>query len=645
MRAENTTPSAKIFDSVILSLCEASDVARSMDMLKLSSSLGHEPSVDVKCSLLNMLAATENFEAAKELFAKRSWTLESALLERVVNQELRSGNIALAAKRFHQLFLQAGNRPRSRLAHQMLHALVVSEANVGLDIGLNTSENEKLSAAQLFDMILTNGADLALREDMTTDSRHSFSQNSYTPDVYRQDKETIQAVRIDTLPQRKLKKLKKTICEFGTSLLLNYAGENFSSTSLHHAINFTASHLNSWAQDNSIFDKIVVYLCSEAPENEFRSIAGEILGLNLKLNSFTYGKILNRLNHIGAFDAVCLLYRNLNGKTNFSRMAINAILVAHVNLGEIDKALTILLDLRTEDHVDVKSYVIVLSALMKKNRHTDALSLVQEMMDAGIQPNLMILTFVAEIFTELDAVDRALAACNAIMSHHDASKSPREFRKRALRIFAKIVSTRATCDEVLAIFDTLCEKYGRLIKADAVNTVLATGGKVLSFADLQRVFLWMKQKGIQPDVYTFSSLLNPVVEKFNKEGISFILSEMDNAGVVPNDVILCQLLGFFVKSSDADGMLKVWKYALSHGLSWNPPMGLLGPMLSYIPLEEAQAIFQHLRTNGYPFDKRFLSRASHLLSRELGPKDPRAKIKKKLKGLQCWNSEKGDGAC
>ena len=69
----------------------------------------------------------------------------------------------------------------------------------------------------------------------------------------------------------------------------------------------------------------------------------------------------------------------------------------------------------------------------------------------------------------------------------------------------------------------------------------------------------MQAKGVRPDEWTYTSLINLFVKKEDQNGAYAVFMEMQAKGVRPNVVTYTSLINLFVKKEDEKGAYAVFE--------------------------------------------------------------------------------------
>ncbi|KAJ3213653.1 hypothetical protein HDU67_002615 [Dinochytrium kinnereticum] len=573
MRSTNLTPSYAALESLLMSFCQDADARKSMAMLKVLSVFGYKPSTKALTTVLSMLTGKNNFEAAERAITlSLQGNVNADAIEVLVTQYLGKNDVSSALRHFRSI-LQNGGKASPFVANHLLQHLV--------------SQENQQDALACVDLVLKAGITLS-----------PASSPSPEPPSLSEDLASHQS------PDPRF-------LSFGVQLLKQYAKLNADKPMLRDAIVFTATGLPTWGSDKYLFDAIVMKILDETDHLGFQKVARQIRHLNLQLHPWTYGRLLWRLARRGDHYTVLQFHRYLHRtQTQMSRMAFNAILYSYVHSRNVKEVLKVIRDPFHSHCVDAKSYATVVSFLFRQRRSDQAFDLIREMGWKGVKPNAALLTDIAENLLKHDDLEGAVAVCSAMLREGKGREgvAAQDLRHQAIRILAKAYGTLKDGEDIRTALSNLSITYDQSLTLRMLNGLLSTQGKSSTLSSLKPIYNLLLDLQLRPDLHTFSSLLTPIVRDKDLPGIRLLLAEMDDQNVKPNHVIMCQLVKFFLNTNDRDGLIRLWEFFVKGGGEWDPPMGLVGPMLSLVDVGDAVKVFRGLEKRGCAFDNEFRDR-------------------------------------
>ncbi|KAL0431469.1 UNVERIFIED_CONTAM: Pentatricopeptide repeat-containing protein [Sesamum radiatum] len=297
--------------------------------------------------------------------------------------------------------------------------------------------------------------------------------------------------------------------------------------------------------------------------------------LGVKADNYTFASVLS-LSSLQQFDFGRQVH-SLIIKTGFLRTTsvVNSLVTMYFNCESVTDAYGVFEEVGCEIGDEI-TYNAIIAGLVNLEKDEDALSLFIDMQTVGLRPTE--LTFVsvmgACLFSKLASQVHGLAIKMSFEEYTSVSNAA--------------ISMYSNCGEL----DAACLVFRRLKEKDIVswNAIIASYAQENLGKDAILAYLQMQRQGIEPDEFTFGSLLA------SSELLEVV--EMIQAIVIKNSLILKvevsnALLSAFSRNGEIEQASKIFCGVQSRNLiSWNAMIS--GFLLNGLPANGLQQFFKML---------------------------------------------------
>ncbi|WJX10474.1 hypothetical protein P8452_01192 [Trifolium repens] len=262
-----------------------------------------------------------------------------------------------------------------------------------------------------------------------------------------------------------------------------------------------------------IYNHVLDVLLSENMFKMINPLYNNMKGEGLEPNVFTYNILLKALCKNGKVDGACKLLVEMSNKgCPPDDVSYTTIISSMCKSGEVDKAKE--LAQRFEPVVPV--YNALIHGVCREYRIKEAFDLMNEMVDKGVDPNVISYSTVISCLSDMGDIDLSLAVFG--------------------RMFVR------GCSPNVHTFTSLIKGYfvrGRL--GDALG-------------------LWnlMIQEGVWPNVVSFNTLIHGLCSNGNMDEAISVWNQMEKDFVRPNVTTYSTIINGFAKSGDLISACEVW---------------------------------------------------------------------------------------
>lgn len=288
----------------------------------------------------------------------------------------------------------------------------------------------------------------------------------------------------------------------------------------------------------------------------------EIRKKGLKPDEKTYNFLMHAFARRGEIKRVILLFTEVErelGQTNgfhYSAVLLAASVAQdHSMLYEWFERLQ--KDAKVE--VGLSHYNIMIDACARTVDAEGALNLLDEMMERGIDPNVITWTTVIALYSYRHDSDTAQSVFDRMESSGILPN---------IITYGALMNAYVNCenmDAVLLILDEV-EKSDLETNSIIYNIVLKGYGLTRNIAGVRRVFDHMLRLGLQPDLYTYTGIINALCEHGSVAEADSVLEKMIQERVTPNVFTYSALMDGHLRTGNSQRARELYAEMLERGI-------------------------------------------------------------------------------
>eukprot|EP00276_Gloeochaete_wittrockiana_P016722 CAMPEP_0184345096 /NCGR_PEP_ID=MMETSP1089-20130417/13544_1 /TAXON_ID=38269 ORGANISM="Gloeochaete wittrockiana, Strain SAG46.84" /NCGR_SAMPLE_ID=MMETSP1089 /ASSEMBLY_ACC=CAM_ASM_000445 /LENGTH=860 /DNA_ID=CAMNT_0026675263 /DNA_START=1 /DNA_END=2580 /DNA_ORIENTATION=+ len=288
-------------------------------------------------------------------------------------------------------------------------------------------------------------------------------------------------------------------------------------------------------------------------------------------NTRTYNTVLKGLLRAGLIDEAGALKVEMKQRgIEMDEVSYTTLIDSEVKAGNLDRALMTFNDMsrlalkRPSIHPNAYTYTVLIAALARAQRLSEASRMFDEMKGAGVNPSIHTYTALLDACVRGRAMSKASGLFRELLENNDPSLQPN------LVTFNTYLLGLCRSDTIMELdkaFVTLEEMRRRGVHPDTCtyNTLLLGCVRVGDIGRAADTFASMKVAGISVDLYTYNTLITGYCNARDMDLALQVLAHMEEEGIEADLCTYNALLYGFVTSGQMDTAYKLFQFIVRTG--------------------------------------------------------------------------------
>uniref|UniRef100_A0A0D9V1D4 Pentacotripeptide-repeat region of PRORP domain-containing protein n=1 Tax=Leersia perrieri TaxID=77586 RepID=A0A0D9V1D4_9ORYZ len=242
---------------------------------------------------------------------------------------------------------------------------------------------------------------------------------------------------------------------------------------------------------------------------------------------------------------------------------------------------------------DLKTYTVLMEGWGHEKDLLMLKAVYQEMLDAGIKPDVVAYGMLISAFCKSGKCDEAIKV------FHEMEKSGCMPSPHIYCMLINGLGSVERLDEALKYFQ-LSKESGFPMEVPTCNAVIGAYCKASKFPHAFRMVDEMRKSGIGPNTRTYDIILHHLIKSEHIEEAYNLFQRMETDGCEPQLNTYTMMVGMFCSNERVDMALKVWKQMKEKGVL--PCMHMFSALINGLcfenRLEEACVYFQEMLDKG-----------------------------------------------
>ncbi|CAL1386043.1 unnamed protein product [Linum trigynum] len=323
--------------------------------------------------------------------------------------------------------------------------------------------------------------------------------------------------------------------------------------------------------DEFAYSAVIRGLCRDGNLDAAVDLQEEMLSRGLRTNSVVVGLILQGCCQAGEFSKVVSLFRRYkNADVYLDKFCYNMVMKGFCKLGKVEVAAALLTKMKVNHvHPDVINYTTVFSGYCDEGKLDEAMKLFEEMKRNGITPDVVLYNVLASGLARLGFTQEVKYLLNYMK---DSGIEP---NNGTYSVIIEGLATGGKLEDAEAFLaalenpslDIYCGMVNAYCSAKRVINMLLRAGEIRKALEL---FNEMKANGINPDVVTYTTIMNLYCSVDHLKEAVNLFHDMEAKGVEPDVITYSVLL---------KGELKEIRCKRSRNREINNSNAVVGPFL------------------------------------------------------------------